>query len=83
MTKWSDLTSEVLFDRSQFLTVCVLQRQFPRLRRQCEIILINCLPMQSDVTAEASLRLTYPSSCSALFLLDTLAYGEPVLLRQA
>src|SRR2546421_12809699 len=53
ITKWFDLADAVPFDRMQLTTARVLQQQLPRLRRQYEIIVVDCPPMQSDVTAAA------------------------------
>ena len=85
VTKWFDLASEDLpFDRTQLTTARVLQQQLPRLRPSYELIVVDCPPMQSDVTAAAlaqadlSLVPVLPSP------LDVLAYRELVpLLRQA
>lgn len=84
VTKWFDLSDDVPFDRSQLTTARVLQAQLPRLRNQYQIIVVDCPPMQSDVTAAAvaasdvGLIPVQPSP------LDVLAYSELVpLLRQA
>src|SRR5215467_136497 len=53
ITKWFDLAETVPFDRTQLTTARVLQQQIPRLRQQYELILVDCPPMQSDVTAAA------------------------------
>ncbi len=84
ITKWFDLADSVPFDRMQLTTARVLQQQLPRLRRQYRLILVDCPPMQSDVTAagvtQADLGLV-PVQPSPL---DMLAYSELVpLLRQA
>jgi chromosome partitioning protein len=84
ITKWFDLAESVPFDRTQLTTARVLQQQLPRLRKQYGIILVDCPPMQSDVTAagvtQADLGLV-PVQPSPL---DMLAYSELVpLLRQA
>jgi chromosome partitioning protein len=85
VTKWFDLAAEDLpFDRTQLTTARVLHQQLPRLRQQYDLIIVDCPPMQSDVTAatvtQADLGLVpvLPSP------LDVLAYSELVpLLRQA
>ena len=84
ITKWFDLAESVPFDRTQLTTARVLQQQLPRLRKQYTLILVDCPPMQSDVTAagvtQADLGLV-PVQPSPL---DMLAYSELVpLLRQA
>jgi chromosome partitioning protein len=84
ITKWFDLAELVPFDRTQLTTARVLQQQLPRLRKQYSIIIVDCPPMQSDVTAagvtQADLGLV-PVQPSPL---DMLAYSELVpLLRQA
>ena len=86
VTKWFDLGEEVIFDRCQLTTARVLQTEIGRLRRQADhdVIIIDCPPLQSDVTAAAV-------SASALSLipvlpspLDVLAYADLIpLLRQA
>lgn len=84
VTKWFDLGEETRFDRAQLTTARVLQQQVPRLRKRYDVIIIDCPPMQSDVTAASLI-------CSDLGLvpvqpspLDVLAYSELVpLLRQA
>jgi chromosome partitioning protein len=54
VTKWFDLAPEALpFDRLQLTTARVLQGQLPRLRRQHDVILVDCPPMDSNVTAAA------------------------------
>jgi chromosome partitioning protein len=84
ITKWFDLAESVPFDRTQLTTARVLQQQLPRLRKQYTFIIVDCPPMQSDVTAagvtQADLGLV-PVQPSPL---DMLAYSELVpLLRQA
>lgn len=84
VTKWFDLASEVPFDRSQLTTARVLQHQLPRLRRQYEMILVDCPPMQSDVTAAAVTQADLALVPVLPSPLDVLAYSELVpLLRQA
>jgi chromosome partitioning protein len=85
VTKWFDLaTADLPFDRTQLTTARVLHQQLPRLRQAYDLIVVDCPPMQSDVTAatitQADLGLVpvLPSP------LDVLAYSELVpLLRQA
>src|SRR5262245_56211220 len=84
LTKWFDLTDTSPFDRTQLNTARVLQQQLSRLRWQYELGLVDCPPMQSDITAaavaQADLALVpvHPSP------LDVLAYSDLVpLLRQA
>jgi len=86
VTKWFDLAESVPFDRCQLTTARVLQTELGRLRRQAtyDAVVIDCPPLQSDVTAaavsQASLGLVpvLPSP------LDVLAYADLIpLLRQA
>jgi len=84
VTTWFDLaTDDLPFDRTQLTTARVLPQQLPRLRQQYDLIIVDCPPMQRDVTAavtQADLGLVpvLPSP------LDVLAYSELVpLLRQA
>jgi chromosome partitioning protein len=85
VTKWFDLaTADLPFDRTQLTTARVLHQQLPRLCQAYDLIVVDCPPMQSDVTAatitQADLGLVpvLPSP------LDVLAYSELVpLLRQA
>ena len=84
VTKWFDLADDVPFDRLQLTTARVLQQQIPRLRAQQELIIVDCPPMQGDVTAaalsQADLGLV-PVQPSPL---DVLGYSELApLLRQA
>ncbi len=84
VTKWFDLAEDVPFERLQLTTVRVLQHQVPKFRQQYDLIVIDCPPMQSDVTA-AALMLSdlglVPVQPSPL---DILAYGELLpLLHQA
>lgn len=84
VTKWFDLASKVPFDRSQLTTARVLQHQLPRLRRQYELILVDCPPMQSDVTAAAVTQADLGLIPVQPSPLDVLAYSELVpLLHQA
>lgn len=85
VTKWFDLSeSDLPFDRQQLSTARSLQSQLPRLRVSYDFIIVDCPPMQSDVTAAAvtsadlALVPVQPSP------LDVLAYSQLVpLLRQA
>jgi chromosome partitioning protein len=84
ITKWFDLADVVPFDRMQLTTACVLQQQLPRLRRQYEIIVVDCPPMQSDVTAAAVTQADLGLVPVQPSPLDILAYADLVpLLRQA
>lgn len=84
VTKWFDLTSDVPFDRTQLTTARVLQHQLPRLRQQYQLILVDCPPMQSDVTAAAVTQADVGLVPVQPSPLDVLAYSELVpLLRQA
>lgn len=68
----------------QLTTARVLQQQLPRLRRQYEIILVDCPPMQSDVTAAAVTQADLGLVPVQPSPLDILAYADLVpLLRQA
>jgi chromosome partitioning protein len=84
VTKWFDLAGDVPFDRTQLCTARVLQAQLPKLRKMHDLIIVDCPPMQSDVTAAAvavSNLAIVPVQPSPL---DVLAYSELVpLLRQA
>jgi len=54
VTKWFDLTVEDLpFDCTQLTTARVLYQQIPRLRQSYDLIVVDCPPMQTDVTAAA------------------------------
>src|SRR2546426_9156460 len=53
VTKWFDLAPEVPFDRIQLTTARVLQQQLPRLCHQYALLIVDCPPMQSDITAAA------------------------------
>src|SRR5438067_1037444 len=84
VTKWFDLAEEVPFERLQLTTVRLLQHQAPKFREQFDLVLLDCPPMQGDITAAAlcvsdlGLVPVQPSP------LDMLAYSELVpLLHQA
>ena len=85
VTKWFDLAIEELpFDRIQLTTARVLHQQLPRLRQQYEFIVVDCPPMQSDVTAAAVTQADLGLVPVLPSPLDVLAYSELVpLLRQA
>lgn len=84
VTKWFDLADDVPFARIQLTTARVLQQQLPRLRQQYELILVDCPPMQSDVTAAAVTQADLGLIPVQPSPLDMLAYSELVpLLRQA
>jgi len=85
VTKWFDLASQDLpFDRTQLTTARVLHQQLPRLRQQYELIVVDCPPMQSDVTAAAVTQADLGLVPVLPSPLDVLAYSELVpLLRQA
>jgi chromosome partitioning protein len=84
VTKWFDLAEDVPFDRMQLTTARVLQQQLQRLRERYEIIVVDCPPMQSDVTAAALYQADLGLIPVQPSPLDVLAYGELVpLLRQA
>src|SRR3954464_3306778 len=84
ITKWFDLAETVPFDRTQLTTARVLQQQLPRLRQQFALILVDCPPMQSDVTASAVTQADLGLVPVQPSPLDMLAYSELVpLLRQA
>jgi chromosome partitioning protein len=85
VTKWFDLASEdPPFDRTQLTTAWVLHQQLPRLRQQYDLIIVDCPPMQSDVTAAAVTQADLGLVPVLPSLLDVLAYSELVpLLRQA
>jgi chromosome partitioning protein len=85
VTKWFDLaTTEPPFDRTQLTTARVLQQQVPRLRQAYDLILVDCPPMQTDVTAAAVSQADLGLVPVLPSPLDVLAYSELVpLLRQA
>jgi chromosome partitioning protein len=84
ITKWFDLAEAVPFDRTQLTTARVLQQQLPRLRQQFALILVDCPPMQSEVTASAVTQADLGLIPVQPSPLDMLAYSELVpLLRQA
>jgi chromosome partitioning protein len=85
VTKWFDLhAGELPFDRTQLTTARVLHQQLPRLRQQYTLIVVDCPPMQSDVTAAAVTQADLGLIPVLPSPLDVLAYSELVpLLRQA
>jgi chromosome partitioning protein len=85
VTKWFDLAAaELPFDRMQLTTARVLHQQLPRLRQQYELIVVDCPPMQSEVTAAAITQADLGLVPVLPSPLDVLAYSELVpLLRQA
>src|SRR5262245_49469707 len=85
VTKWFDLATEDLpFDRTQLTTARVLHQQLPRLRQSYDLIVVDCPPMQSDVTAAAVTQADLGLVPVLPSPLDVLAYSELVpLLRQA
>lgn len=86
VTKWLDLAEEVPFDRCQLTTARVLQTELSRLRRQAthDIVVIDCPPLQSDVTAAAVAHATLGLIPVLPSPLDVLAYADLIpLLRQA
>jgi chromosome partitioning protein len=85
VTKWFDLAAEELpFDRIQLTTARVLHQQLPRLRHAYDLIVVDCPPMQSDVTAAAVTQADLGLVPVLPSPLDVLAYSELVpLLRQA
>jgi len=85
VTKWFDLaTGELPLDRTQLTTARVLQQQLPRLRQSYDLIIVDCPPMQTDVTAAAVTQADLGLIPVLPSPLDVLAYSELVpLLRQA
>jgi chromosome partitioning protein len=85
VTKWFDLASaELPFDRTQLTTARVLHQQLPRLRQSDDLIVVDCPPMQSDVTAAAVTQADLGLVPVLPSPLDVLAYSKLVpLLRQA
>jgi chromosome partitioning protein len=85
VTKWFDLAAEELpFDRIQLTTARVLHQQLPRLRHAYDLIVVDCPPMQSDVTAAAVTQADLGLVPVLPSPLDVLAYSElEPLLRQA
>src|SRR5262245_61195979 len=80
LTKWFDLTDTVPFDRTQLNTARVLQQQLSRLRRQYELVLVDCSPVQSDITAAAVAQADLALVPVPPSPLDVLAYRYPVPL---
>jgi chromosome partitioning protein len=77
VTKWFDLASQdPPFDRTQLTTARVLHQQLPRLRQQYELIVVDCPPMQSDVTAAAVTQADLGLVPVLPSPLDVLAYSE-------
>lgn len=82
ITKWCDLADEVPFDRFQLTTARVLHHQLPRLRKHHDLVIVDCPPIQGDVTtaslvqADLGLIPIQPSP------FDVLAYSELVPLVQ-
>lgn len=86
VTKWFDLAEHVPFDRCQLTTARVLQTELSRLRRQAthDVVVIDCPPLQSDVTAAAVAQATLGLIPVLPSPLDVLAYADLIpLLRQA
>jgi chromosome partitioning protein len=84
ITKWFDLSDAIPFDRIQLSTARVLQHQLPRLREEYQVIIVDCPPMQSDITAAAVAQADLALIPVQPSPLDVLAYSELVpLLRQA
>jgi chromosome partitioning protein len=85
VTKWFDLAmGELPLDRTQLTTARVLQQQVPRLRQSYDLIIVDCPPMQTDVTAAAVTQADLGLIPVLPSPLDVLAYSELVpLLRQA
>jgi chromosome partitioning protein len=85
VTKWFDLAADELpFDRTQLTTARVLRQQLPRLRHAYDLIVVDCPPMQSGVTAAAVTQAELGLVPVLPSPLDVLAYSELVpLLRQA
>jgi len=86
VTKWFDLAEQVPFDRCQLTTARVLQTELSRLRREGvhDVIVIDCPPLQSDVTASAVSQATLGLIPVLPSPLDVLAYADLIpLLRQA
>ncbi len=83
VTKWFDLTESVPFDRIQLTTARVLQHQLPRFREQYRLTLVDCPPMESDVTAAAVTQADLAIIPVQPSPIDILAYGDFLpLLRQ-
>jgi chromosome partitioning protein len=85
VTTWFDLASgDLPFDRTQLTTARVLQQQLPRLRQTYDRIVVDCPPMQTDVTAAAVTQADLGLVPVLPSPLDILAYRALVpLLRQA
>jgi chromosome partitioning protein len=84
ITKWFDLAESVPFDRMQLTTARVLQQQVPRLRKQYSLIIVDCPPMQGDVTAAAVTQADLGLVPVQPSPLDILTYADLVpLLHQA
>jgi len=86
VTRWFDLAppESVPFDRIQLTTARSLQAQVPRLRHQYQLVVIDCPPMQSDITAAAMISSDMGLIPVQPSPLDVMAYGELLpLLQQA
>jgi len=84
-TKWFDLAADGTgFERYQATTARLLHQQLPRLRRRHDLVIIDCPPMQSDVTAAALGRADLGLIPIQPSPLDVMAYAELIpLLHQA
>ena len=86
VTKWFDLADKVPFDRCQLTTARVLQTELGRLRREAahDVVIIDCPPLQSDVTAAAVSQSSLGLIPVLPSPLDVLAYADLIpLLQQA
>jgi len=87
VTKWFDLAEDAPpFDRCQLTTARVLQTELARLRREAtyDIVVIDCPPLQSDVTAAAVSQAAIGLIPVLPSPLDVLAYADLIpLLRNA
>jgi chromosome partitioning protein len=83
VTKRFDFAADDLpFDRTQLTTANFLHQQLPRLRQAYDLIVVDCPPMQSDVTAATVTQAGLGSMPVVPSPLDVLVYSEPVpLLR--
>jgi chromosome partitioning protein len=53
VTRWFDLGEELPFERIQLNTARGLQAELPRQRRKYDLIVVDCPPVQADVTVAA------------------------------
>ena len=84
VTKWFDLADSVPFARIQLNTARVLGQQIARFRSHYPLTLVDCPPMQADITAAATAQADLALIPILPSPIDILAYVDLLpLLRQA